>query len=498
MPVYHCSVKTISRSQGRSATAAAAYRAGAAVTDERTGLIHDYTRKSGVLFNQIILPAHAPSWASDRNRLWSEAEFSETRKNSTVAREIVIALPSELAGSERAAIALQFAIELSEKHCLAVEVSMHAPNRGGDSRNFHAHILMSTRRLSHDGFTEKSREWDDRKQGSETVLYWRERWAALQNKALERAGFDVRVSHLSLDAQGIDERTPTAHQGVSVTAMTRRGQATDHQDREAARQAASETRAAQSVIDDLNNQISELMEQAAAKAEQEGFLREQEQAEAKMAEEAFLKRIGWDIDTEAEAVTESQPETLPELALRLRKESNRLLKVVQEYRARPERPDAQQIKNNHKIKVHFLDGDSELLSVSDMRSRIENAEFALNGELNKHSSKGFLGRLIESKDLKDAREKLRELNELLPKMIDSVNSDKTEKIINQKYDELLDKYNQEVNVFNKWANEAGGYEAADRLARAAEVEAREEARQERERLHPEMAERVHHGRDLGM
>ena len=501
MPIYHCSVKTVSRSSGRSATAASAYRSGTRVIDERTGEIHDYTRKAGVLFNQIILPEGSPAWATDRSRLWSEAEFSETRKNSTVAREVVIALPSELPAPERQRIALQFAKELSEKHSVVAEVSLHEPDRAGDARNHHAHILMSTRRLSPNGFTEKSREWDDRKAGSETVIFWRERWAGLQNEALERAGVNARVSHLSLEAQGID-RAPASHKGVSVTAMTRRGEATAHQDRQAARQADYEARAAQqaqSLIDDLNNQLIELQAQASAEAEQEALRRQQEYDESvKITNEAFLKRISWDIDTEAKAEPESPPESLPDRAFRLRKESDRILKVVREYRPRPERPDIQQIKDSHKIKVHFLAGDAQSLSVSDVHSLITNSQFALNSELNKHSRKGFLGRLIESKELKEARERLRELNELLSKMIDFVNSDKTEKIINQKYDELLDKYNHEVIAYNEWANEAGGYDLANRLARAAEMEAEMEAQQERERLHPELSEIVHHGHDLEM
>ena len=96
MAIYHLSVKTISRSQGRSATAAAAYRAAIEIVDERTGEIHDYQRKGGVECTEIILPDNAPDWATDRAALWNAAEQAETRKNSTVAREFEIALPSEL------------------------------------------------------------------------------------------------------------------------------------------------------------------------------------------------------------------------------------------------------------------------------------------------------------------------------------------------------------------------------------------------------------------
>ena len=96
MASFHLSVKTVSRSSGRSATAAAAYRAGARIEDERTGEIHDYSRKGGVSLSQIVLPPEAPGWAGDRSKLWNAAESAENRKNSVVAREFEVALPAEL------------------------------------------------------------------------------------------------------------------------------------------------------------------------------------------------------------------------------------------------------------------------------------------------------------------------------------------------------------------------------------------------------------------
>ena len=87
MAIYHLSAKTFSRANGRSVTAAAAYRAATKIQDERTGLIHDYSRKQGVQSTHIVLPVAAPSWAKDRSQLWNAAEQAETRKNATVARE---------------------------------------------------------------------------------------------------------------------------------------------------------------------------------------------------------------------------------------------------------------------------------------------------------------------------------------------------------------------------------------------------------------------------
>ena len=221
MAIYHLSVNTISRSAGRSATAAAAYRAGVEITDERTGEIHDYTRKGGVESAELVLPAGAPEWAADRAALWNAAEQAETRKNSTVAREFEIALPEELSPAERARLARDFARELVERHGCAADVCIHAPGKDGDDRNHHAHILLTTRRLGPEGLTEKTRELDDQKTGSKLVTQWRERFAALTNERLRENGIEARVDHRTLEAQGI-EREPTRHLGPAATGYERR------------------------------------------------------------------------------------------------------------------------------------------------------------------------------------------------------------------------------------------------------------------------------------
>ena len=221
MAIYHLSVKTISRSEGRSSTAAAAYRAGVEITDKRTGEIHDYTRKGGVESATIILPDNAPEWARDRAQLWNAAEQAEKRKNSTVAREFEIALPAELSPAEREKLAHDFARELVKHHGCAADVAIHAPGKEGDNRNHHAHILLSTRRLTLDGFGEKCRELDTAKTGAVIIKEWRERFATLQNERLREAGHAVQVDHRSLEAQGI-EREATRHLGPTATAIERR------------------------------------------------------------------------------------------------------------------------------------------------------------------------------------------------------------------------------------------------------------------------------------
>lgn len=238
MAIFHLSVKTISRSSGRSATAAIAYRAGERVTDERTGLVHDYTRRRGIEHTEIFLPENSPSWATNRAQLWNAAELAETRKNSTVAREFEVAIPAELNRDQRLELVREVARELVQRHGMAVDVAIHEPGKDGDNRNHHAHILCSTRRLTPEGFKDKTRELDDQKSGE--VANWRQRWAEVSNRHLENAGHQERIDHRSLDAQRAAaivrgdteqaaklERLPTVHLGPNVVQMEQRGISTE-------------------------------------------------------------------------------------------------------------------------------------------------------------------------------------------------------------------------------------------------------------------------------
>ena len=267
MAIFHFSMKTISRSAGRCATAAAAYRAAQKITHQSTGEIHDFRRKRGVLGCSLFLPACVNPGTS-RDQLWNAAEESEKRKNSTVAREIVIALPAELDAQARQALAYRLAQELVERHQCAVDVALHAPGKEGDHRNFHAHLLMTTRRLGADGFAEKTRELDVKTSGE--IEYWRSRWAQLANDALALVQSPERIDHRSNADRGIDT-VPTVHMGPGVTAIERDrpGCSFVKSEQDAARAAIERARdsAKQSVYMGTDNRLSEL-EQAEAKARQ--------------------------------------------------------------------------------------------------------------------------------------------------------------------------------------------------------------------------------------
>lgn len=222
---YHCSVKPISRSAGRSVVAAAAYRLGERLQDERYAVMHDYTRRRGVENTFTVAPVDAPAWASHPETLWNEAERAETRKNSTLAREVELALPAFLSPEERQRIAGKFAGELVERYNVAVSVAVHSPGRG-DERNYHAHILFTTRELTPEGFGKKTRVLDARDTGPQEVTKLRELAADIINESLTAAHSDIRVDHRSFAARGI-EREPTTHLGPAAAGMERRGEASE-------------------------------------------------------------------------------------------------------------------------------------------------------------------------------------------------------------------------------------------------------------------------------
>ena len=222
MAIYHFSVKTVARSAGRSATAAIAYRAGEKIYCEREGREHDYSRKTGVEYKEIYLPEGAPEHLKNRERLWNEVEQRETRKNSTVAREFEIAFPSELNQEQRLAMLEELCSRIVDRHQVAVDACIHAPHTGSgsDERNYHAHILMSTRKLTPEGFTEKTRELDQKHSGE--IEHWREHFADICNMHLDMAGSTARVDHRSYKDQenGLEA---TLHEGPKVTELRRRG-----------------------------------------------------------------------------------------------------------------------------------------------------------------------------------------------------------------------------------------------------------------------------------
>ena len=224
MAIYHLSIKTVKRSTGRSAVAAAAYRTATNLIDDRTGQTYDYTRKQGVEFSEILIPKTAPRNLSERNALWDSAEAAEKRKNSVTAREYEIAFPAEFNDEQKQACVHEFSHWLVDRFAVGVDVAIHAPHREGDQRNYHAHILTTTRAIDSTGLAKKTRELDEKNSGA--VIEVRGKWAEIANRHLEQANVTDRIDHRSHKDRGI-EAAPTFHLGVMAAAMERRGLETD-------------------------------------------------------------------------------------------------------------------------------------------------------------------------------------------------------------------------------------------------------------------------------
>lgn len=216
MAIYHFSGQMITRSKGQSAVASASYRSGEKLTDERTGELKYYVREVQPE-TMILAPSHAPEWVQDRNRLWNEVEKSETRKNSQLAREFNIALPRELSNDQQKELIKNFVQNEFVNRGMVADLAIHRD----DKENPHAHVMLTTREISEEGFTVKNRDWNDR----ELLNQWREQWANYANKELEKIGVE-KISHLSHEARGL-EQLPTIHLGHVASAIEKDGKESD-------------------------------------------------------------------------------------------------------------------------------------------------------------------------------------------------------------------------------------------------------------------------------
>ena len=263
--------KPISRKSGRSATASSAYRNASKIFDERTGKTHDYTKKGGVL---LATAFDKDNNELDRSQLWNLAEKSEKRKDARTAREWIVAIPSELMPEYPKALteqeeesielvtdyklrkefaennakefagtqtALDFGKMLSEKYGVAVDVAIHAPDSEGSNKNYHAHIMTTTREFSIENgqmvLGDKTNiELSNKKlnelklpKTQDQVKEVRKEWADIVNHHLEKAGLEERIDHRSYKEMGVDKK-PTIKMGYKATDMERAGKETDRGD----------------------------------------------------------------------------------------------------------------------------------------------------------------------------------------------------------------------------------------------------------------------------
>ena len=254
MAIYHMSIKNISRAKGKTAIAAAAYRAGTTLQDQETGITHSYTKKTEVAYTEIILPEHAPEEYRNREILWNEVQKVETQDRARLAREWEVAIPNELDLDQAKTLIRNFGESLV-KEGMCIDLAIHWKNG-----NHHAHIMGTTRPIGKDGKwapkerkgykldaegnkipvidpktgkqkigargrkmwqreTVQENDWNRR----EKIEEWRKRWADCCNKYLAR---EQQIDHRSYERQSVTQ-LPTVHEGYAARLMEQRGTVSD-------------------------------------------------------------------------------------------------------------------------------------------------------------------------------------------------------------------------------------------------------------------------------
>lgn len=235
MAIFHLNTSTISRKSGRTSTAAAAYRCGGILYDERTDKTHDYTNKKGVVFSECFMFEKGEKVYLDRQRVWNTAEKVEKRIDARTAREIIINLPYELDEINRTELVQEFTEHIAKTYNVAIDFAIHEPSKEGDQRNHHAHILMTTRQatLGENNsllLGEKTNlELSNTKLGKlglpktqDQITAIRKTYADMANDYLEFSHIDDRIDHRSYAEQGID-KLPTKKLGSKTVQAERDG-----------------------------------------------------------------------------------------------------------------------------------------------------------------------------------------------------------------------------------------------------------------------------------
>lgn len=223
MAIYHFSGSVISRSQGRSAVACAAYRCAERLMDERYGKTHNYTHKQDVAYTEILLPENAPDFLRDRERLWNAVEACEKRKDAQLAREFNFALPRELTLEQNIALAREFVHQAFVSQGMVADLAIHNDKLPDGQYQPHAHVMLTLREVTPNGFGQKVRAWN----AKEYLWVWREAWASMANQHLLLHGHDLKIDHRSLKEQGID--LEPQHKIGALAARTRLVRLEDHQ-----------------------------------------------------------------------------------------------------------------------------------------------------------------------------------------------------------------------------------------------------------------------------
>ena len=200
MAIYHFSAKVISRANGSSALASAAYRSASRLHDERLDRDHDFTNKSGVIHSEVMTPKDVPEELRERESLWNAVEAAEKRKDAQLAREVEFAIPRELTREQGIELARDFVQAEFVDRGMIADLNVHWDIGADGQFKPHAHVMLTMRSVDENGFGAKVREWNR----TEQLEHWREAWAVHVNERLAELGIEARIDHRSLEEQGIE------------------------------------------------------------------------------------------------------------------------------------------------------------------------------------------------------------------------------------------------------------------------------------------------------
>ncbi|MGL6107748.1 MobQ family relaxase [Romboutsia sp.] len=459
MAIYHFSVQIISRSNGSSSVGSSAYRSGEKLENERTGEVHDYTRKTGIEYTEILTPLNAPEWASDRANLWNEVEKIEKSKNSQLAREINIALPKELSLEKQIELTREFVKDTFVDQGMVADISIHDSKKG----NPHAHIMLTMRPFENGEWGAKAKkeyildkkgekiklksgEYKSRKidtvdwNKKENLEKWREQWAKYANKTLERNGIKEIIDHRTLAEQGI-ERVPQIHVGTHASAMEKRGLQSE---RGQLNNEIKELNTKLEYIDEESTKaITEFKEIKAEDKLKYRFVTTEEKTILEMAENIVKKPLDSKaIDSSKEKLNSVKIEVGSELS-NLKYEPYSLredIKLMKEW--------SKELKENKKelaeLPKNIFGGYKDKTRASNLKSRIESKERAL--EIRGYRNKGSI--LVKEDTLKDIENKIDEINMKLKRINNQIEIlNKSNKILDLKerrefYSEYKDQFPQ--------------------------------------------------------
>ena len=447
MAIYHLQIKIIGRGekcQCHSATAGSAYRSASKILDERTGILHDYTKKTGVEYSEIMTPEHAPEWANDRAILWNEVEKIEKSSDAQLSREIEMSLPKELNKEQHIELVREYVKENFVNRGMVADFSIHDKRDG----NPHCHIMLTMRPFNQDGTwgakskkeyildkngnktydkkgNAKSRkinttDWDNR----ENAEKWRANWAEKSNEHLRKAGYDKThyIDHRSYERQGI-EKIPTKHMGAKAHYLEKRGIKTE--------------------IGELNRQIKQFNQEKIVELEKYRQLKKELQEAKKKLHKKY--KFKSEDDAIRFHIIKDYKKEFPEIRYVRKQESRAIFNLNSQI---GKRATVKAIYDMYNALVKSIELDRKL---SQEIERVIQAK-SLNGEIQQRSiqreelSKGMFGKMKNKADIERINSEIERLEYKLKGMgIDTSNIDQKIKELN----EAKTKNSNNVEVFRK-------------------------------------------------